>query len=146
MGPPPAVAAAFAASAHSVFTPPQSSPPSQATTSAAAAGPAVASASASASSITSPTPSSSALSSSVSPRPKSAIQKKKNRCFSRECRTKLSMVEQQTNKCLCGYTFCVKHRHVEDHDCTADHKSPGKKRLASANQRVVHDKMNGNRI
>lgn len=71
--------------------------------------------------------------------------KKKNRCFLKECRAKLRLVEQQTGKCLCGHTFCAKHRHVEGHDCTGDHQTAARERIAKANEKVVNDKV-ANRI
>lgn len=32
--------------------------------------------------------------------------------------------------CRCGYVFCAKHRHAEDHDCDFDHMGRGRKILA----------------
>lgn len=52
------------------------------------------------------------------------MQKKKNRCF--HCKVKISSAMQLTNKCQCGYIFCHKHRHADDHDCDFDHEKRGK--------------------
>lgn len=76
---------------------------------------------------------------------KPKVQKKKNRCWN--CKAKLSLVEQEINKCLCGYIFCTKHRHAEEHNCSAreDFETRGKQLISKQNERVVKDKID-NRI
>lgn len=39
--------------------------------------------------------------------------------------------------CRCGYVFCSKCRHAEDHNCDFDHKSRGREIIAKANEKVV---------
>lgn len=39
--------------------------------------------------------------------------------------------------CRCGYTFCSKHRHAEDHDCDFDHKGKGREILAKNNPNIT---------
>jgi len=39
--------------------------------------------------------------------------------------------------CRCGYVFCSKCRHAEDHKCDFDHKSRGREIIAKANEKVV---------
>jgi hypothetical protein len=136
--PPAAVAAATAAFA----SPPK---PSASTSSAAAA-------------AASPVPASPAPTAGVTPSASPSVagaasaagdggmspsrpQKRKDRCYLKGCKTKLSMMDQQTNKCMCGFVFCVKHRHAEEHQCTADHLGAGRAKIAKANERVVSDKV-----
>lgn len=40
-------------------------------------------------------------------------------------------------ECRCGYVFCSKHRHAEDHLCDFDHKTAGREIIAKANEKVV---------
>jgi len=39
-------------------------------------------------------------------------------------------------ECKCGYVFCAKHRHAEDHDCDFDHKGAGREILAKNNPNI----------
>eukprot|EP00039_Didymoeca_costata_P018085 m.332069 g.332069 ORF g.332069 m.332069 type:complete len:167 (-) comp16868_c0_seq1:209-709(-) len=71
------------------------------------------------------------------------VQKKKNKCW--HCKAKVSLVEQEINKCLCGFVFCTKHRHAEDHECQYNHEERGKNVLSKKNEKVVKDKID-NRI
>lgn len=71
------------------------------------------------------------------------VQKKKHRCW--ECKAKISLIEQQINMCICGYTFCTTHRHAEEHKCIGDFQGRGRKIIAKNNQKVVSDKVQ-NRI
>lgn len=41
-------------------------------------------------------------------------------------------------ECRCGYIFCSKHRHAEEHDCDFDHKSRGREIIAKANPNIVN--------
>jgi len=40
-------------------------------------------------------------------------------------------------ECRCGYVFCSKHRHAEDHGCDFDHKTAGRAIIEKANEKVV---------
>lgn len=71
------------------------------------------------------------------------VQKKKHRCW--ECKAKISLIEQEINTCICGYTFCTTHRHAEEHNCIGDFQSRGRNIIAKNNQKVVSDKVK-NRI
>jgi len=44
-------------------------------------------------------------------------------------------------ECRCGYIFCSKHRHAEDHLCDFDHKTAGRAILEKANEKVVGEKL-----
>ena len=44
-------------------------------------------------------------------------------------------------QCKCGYAFCLKHRHPEDHACAYDHKGVGRSNLEAANPKVVAPKV-----
>lgn len=45
--------------------------------------------------------------------PEKPVQVKKNRCW--KCNTKVGMLGFD---CKCGYIYCSKHRHFDDHECT----------------------------
>lgn len=40
-------------------------------------------------------------------------------------------------ECRCGYTFCSKCRHAEDHECGFDHKGRGREILAKNNPNIT---------
>ena len=44
-------------------------------------------------------------------------------------------------KCLCGDSFCVRHRLPEDHGCTIDRMKIERERLEKALPKVVGDKL-----
>lgn len=67
------------------------------------------------------------------------IQKKKHRCWT--CKTKVSLVEQEINKCICGYIFCTKHRHAEEHACDGDFQTSARALIAKRNEKMVTDKL-----
>jgi len=67
------------------------------------------------------------------------VQKKKHRCWS--CKAKVSLVEQEINKCLCGYVFCTKHRHAEDHVCDGDFVTRAREGIRARNEVVRADKL-----
>eukprot|EP00052_Salpingoeca_macrocollata_P001056 m.23607 g.23607 ORF g.23607 m.23607 type:complete len:179 (+) comp11071_c0_seq3:445-981(+) len=69
-------------------------------------------------------------------------QKNKSKCF--QCKAKVSLVQQETNKCSCGYVFCDAHRYAENHDCEFDHK--GKGRSGIAKQLPKHERAGGRGI
>lgn len=70
------------------------------------------------------------------------VKHKKTRCNLIECKAKLGLLGFS---CRCGYQFCAKHRHTNDHFCTYDHKSHDKNQLKQKNEKVVADKVH-NRI
>jgi len=43
--------------------------------------------------------------------------------------------------CKCGKTFCLKHRHSFNHNCTYDYKLEGRKEIEEKNPRIVADKI-----
>lgn len=45
--------------------------------------------------------------------PEKPVQVKKNRCWA--CNTKVGMLGFD---CKCGYIYCSKHRHFDDHECS----------------------------
>ncbi|CAJ1428933.1 unnamed protein product, partial [Effrenium voratum] len=58
-------------------------------------------------------------------------QKDKTKCWF--CNKKCGLTGFE---CRCGYTFCGKHRHAEDHDCDFDHKGKGREILAKNNPNI----------
>jgi hypothetical protein len=38
--------------------------------------------------------------------------------------------------CRCGYVFCERHRHAEDHECDFDHQRLGQELIAKNNQKL----------
>ena len=42
------------------------------------------------------------------------------RCKAENCKCKISLTQQITNKCKCGLLFCNKHKMPEQHKCTYD--------------------------
>jgi len=59
-------------------------------------------------------------------------QKDTTKCWF--CQKKCGLVGFE---CKCGYTFCAKCRHAEDHDCIFDHKTKGREILAKNNPNIV---------
>ena len=68
------------------------------------------------------------------------VIKNNKRCF--ECKSKLSLIQIECNKCLCGGVYCSKHRLAEQHSCSYDYKTDGKKLLEKRNPRIVAEKLN----
>jgi hypothetical protein len=64
--------------------------------------------------------------------------KKSNKCNFVECKTKLGMLGFD---CRCGYKFCSKHRHINDHKCSFDHISFDKDILRKRNTGFKSDKI-----
>lgn len=60
----------------------------------------------------------------------------KQRCSN--CNKKLKLINYP---CNCNNTFCVKCRHPEDHNCTFDFKSNGKKQLEKDLIKVAPNKV-----
>ncbi len=48
--------------------------------------------------------------------------KKSNRCPLDGCRAKIAL---SSFPCKCGLTFCTKHRHCEEHNCSYNFKMAG---------------------
>ena len=42
------------------------------------------------------------------------------RCNAENCRCKITLTQQITNKCKCGMLYCNKHKMPEQHKCTFD--------------------------
>jgi len=59
-------------------------------------------------------------------------QKDKTKCW--VCSKKIGLTGFE---CRCGYFFCSKHRHAEDHNCDFDHKGKGREILAKNNPNVA---------
>ena len=64
------------------------------------------------------------------------IQTKKNRCFS--CNKKVGYTGM---KCRCEYIFCGNCRYPEQHSCTFDFKTYGKKILEKQNEKIVNNQL-----
>jgi len=58
-------------------------------------------------------------------------QKDKTKCW--HCGKKCGLCGFE---CRCGYTFCGKCRHAEDHNCDFDHKGKGREILAKNNPNI----------
>eukprot|EP00928_Gymnodinium_smaydae_P028331 TRINITY_DN21622_c0_g1_i1.p2 TRINITY_DN21622_c0_g1~~TRINITY_DN21622_c0_g1_i1.p2 ORF type:complete len:246 (+),score=86.38 TRINITY_DN21622_c0_g1_i1:162-899(+) len=58
-------------------------------------------------------------------------QKDKTKCWF--CSKKCGLTGFE---CRCGYIFCAKHRHAEDHNCDFDHKGKGREILAKNNPNI----------
>ncbi|CAE7364781.1 SAP2 [Symbiodinium pilosum] len=58
-------------------------------------------------------------------------QKDKTKCW--HCGKKCGLTGFE---CRCGYTFCAKCRHAEDHNCDFDHKGKGREILAKNNPNI----------
>ncbi|KAI8970394.1 hypothetical protein BDF20DRAFT_890997 [Mycotypha africana] len=74
--------------------------------------------------------------------PKKPVQKNKGRCF--ECRSKIPLAKQLTNKCRCDYIFCDTHRFPDKHHCTFDHAKNDKDILAKLNPKINDKPRGGN--
>ena len=55
------------------------------------------------------------------------------KCYA--CGKKLSLVQEQSNKCRCGGTFCASHR--EAHACSFDYVASGAEWIKKTNP-VIH--------
>lgn len=70
-------------------------------------------------------------SSGAEPEPERAKQEDKSKCWT--CGKKCGLTGFE---CVCGYTFCSKHRYAEDHNCDFDHKGRGRDILAKNNPNI----------
>ncbi|KAJ2380056.1 hypothetical protein GGI05_006433 [Coemansia sp. RSA 2603] len=66
--------------------------------------------------------------------PRKRAQANKGRCF--ECRAKVPLVKQTTNKCRCGYVFCDNHRYFDQHNCEFDFVTSDRKVLEKRNPKL----------
>ncbi|KAJ2787197.1 hypothetical protein GGI15_000917 [Coemansia interrupta] len=66
--------------------------------------------------------------------PRKRAQANKGRCF--ECRAKVPLVKQTTNKCRCGYVFCDNHRFFDQHNCEFDFVTSDRKVLEKRNPKL----------
>ena len=63
------------------------------------------------------------------------------RCGLKDCRKKLSLVDESVGKCSCEKVFCSKHRYASEHNCTFDHSKVHREIIAKQNQQIVADKV-----
>lgn len=66
----------------------------------------------------------------------SKVQKNKNRCWT--CNKKTGLLGFE---CSCGYVFCGKHRHPEEHKCDFDWQQKHRAILEKQNQKCVAAKL-----
>jgi len=59
-----------------------------------------------------------------------------SRCW--QCKKKVGILGYQ---CKCSFSFCALHRHSENHDCTFDFVSTGRKQLEQQNRKVNNNKI-----
>jgi len=59
-----------------------------------------------------------------------------NKCG--KCNKKLGLTDI---RCRCGLKFCPKHRYSDQHDCSFDYKTHGRKQLEEKNPQVVGAKL-----
>lgn len=59
------------------------------------------------------------------------VQKDRSRCWF--CSKKCGLTGFA---CRCGFTFCSRHRHAEDHECDFDHQKFGQELLQKCNPRL----------
>ncbi|KAJ1809203.1 hypothetical protein LPJ75_004432, partial [Coemansia sp. RSA 2598] len=74
------------------------------------------------------------ISSSGMSTPKKRTQANKGRCF--ECRARVPLVKQTTNKCRCGYVYCDSHRFYDQHNCEFDFIASDRKVLEKRNPKL----------
>ncbi|CAK0874713.1 unnamed protein product, partial [Prorocentrum cordatum] len=70
-------------------------------------------------------------------KPKRPVQEDVTKCWS--CAKKIGLTGFT---CRCGYAFCAKHRHAEDHNCDFDHQDFGRAILAKNNPNVSVEEKN----
>ena len=56
------------------------------------------------------------------------------RCHHAECKTRLMLSDMH---CKCGWRFCMKHRHAEEHNCTFQYKQVATAHLSSSLAKCV---------
>ncbi|KAJ2719303.1 hypothetical protein GGI07_005297 [Coemansia sp. Benny D115] len=66
--------------------------------------------------------------------PKRRTQANKGRCF--QCRARVPLVKQTTNKCRCEYVFCDSHRFADQHACEYDFLARDRKVLEKMNPKL----------
>lgn len=62
-------------------------------------------------------------------------------CSHNQCKSRVKMMQQITNKCRCGKVFCNIHRLPEGHACTIDYVKLGKMALIKDNPKVCAKKL-----
>lgn len=67
----------------------------------------------------------------------------KVKCGHPDCKSRLNLSEQHTNKCKCKNVFCNFHKGMEDHNCTATEKARAEAQanLEKLVEKVVKDKV-----
>ena len=63
---------------------------------------------------------------------------KKKTCDHPDCKKKIGLVKFP---CKCGKTFCSLHRLAENHNCTFDYISEGRKKIENDNPVVKTEKI-----
>ena len=56
------------------------------------------------------------------------------RCHHAECKTRLMLSDMP---CKCGWRFCMKHRHAEEHKCSFQYKQVATAHLSSSLAKCV---------
>mgnify|MGYP006158010875 FL=1 len=62
-------------------------------------------------------------------------------CFVESCTKKLSFIDKQMT-CKCKHDYCRLHRHISNHNCSADHISINKEYLTANNPIIIPPKLN----
>ncbi|KAJ2782372.1 hypothetical protein H4R18_002305 [Coemansia javaensis] len=68
-------------------------------------------------------------------------QAKKGRCF--QCRSRVPLVKQTTNRCRCDYVFCDAHRYPDKHSCEFDYKTSDRANLEKHNPKLNEKRKGG---
>jgi len=55
-----------------------------------------------------------------------------------QCKKKIGLTAIQ---CRCGFKFCEKHRYSDQHNCTFDYKTMGKKQIEDKNPKIIAAKI-----
>ena len=63
------------------------------------------------------------------------------KCKYPDCKKKIDLVLQATNKCKCDLIFCDLHKNSEIHNCTFDYKKEQYDKLKQELIKVVADKI-----
>ena len=65
---------------------------------------------------------------------KAAVMANAHRCHHAECKTRLMLSDMY---CKCGWRFCMKHRHAEEHMCSFQYKQVATAHLSSSLAKCV---------
>ena len=63
------------------------------------------------------------------------------RCAHSDCKKKLSLTDQISNKCKCGLLFCKKHLLSGNHSCNFDYQASAKQILNSSYKKLEKPKV-----